>query len=197
MNKGIRYIMFGKKSSGKMNKSKIFSLFLVTWIILGGTLCLTPNETKSLPIFFTLKAISHNEGVGPIYLTYIKAHLERIGINLDIYLMDWSVFVSEILTFRDFDICYFGFTGGGAEPDFTGVYNENGTLNLFGYHTSMDWDDDKGTGLNEWYMREGTLIMPSETEERVQHYYTWQLYLMDIIVPCMPLFKKMDFSEPS
>ncbi|MBK5114826.1 MAG: hypothetical protein KGD59_11700 [Candidatus Heimdallarchaeota archaeon] len=177
-----------------MKKSKIFTIFFVTWTILGGSLCLISRETKSIDPIFYLKAISHNEGFGPIYLNYVKTYLEHIGINLDIHLLNWSTFIDELTLYRDFDICYVGFTGSQRDPDFTGVYNENGSLNMFGYHTSMDWDDDMGTGINEWYMREGALIIPPDSEERVQHYWAWQQYLMDRIVPCIPIFTKTDFA---
>ncbi|TFF84435.1 ABC transporter substrate-binding protein [Candidatus Heimdallarchaeota archaeon] len=70
----------------------------------------------------------------------------------------------------------------------TGVYNENGSLNLFGYDTSMDYNETLGTGLNEWYMKEGSLIMPPDSEERVQHYWDWEQHLMDNILPCQPSF---------
>lgn len=186
--------MLGKKSLGKMNKSKMFSIFLVTWIILGGTFVLLPRETKSIPTFFTLKAITHNEGLGPIYLNYVKTYLEHLGINLDIHLLDWSTFVSEILTVRDFDICYMSFADPKGDLDFTDVYQENGSFNIFGYNTSMDWDDDLGTGVNEWYLREGPKIMPPNSPERIQHYWAWQQYLMDNIVPCIPMFTKTDFT---
>ncbi len=108
--------------------------------------------------------------------------------ELDVIVQDWGVFVGELLTFRDFDICYIGISGGGADPDFTGVYNEDGALNIFGYNTSMDWDDDLGTGLNKWYMKEGQLIMPPDSSERLQHYWDWQQHLMDKILPCQPTF---------
>ena len=186
--------MLGKKSLGQMNKSKILSLFLVTWIILSGTLCLEPRETKSVAPAFTLIAKTHQEGLGPIYLNYVKTYLERIGINLEIHLQDWPTFVGELIAFRDFDICYVGLTDSRSDPDFTGVYNENGSLNLFGYHTSMDWDENLGTGINEWYIREGAVILPPNSEERVQHYWAWQRYLMNEIVPCLPMFTKTDFT---
>ncbi|HUT82712.1 MAG TPA: ABC transporter substrate-binding protein [Candidatus Bathyarchaeia archaeon] len=100
-----------------------------------------------------------------------------------------------MIAFRDFDICYVGLQGGGADPDFTGVYDENGSLNLFGYDTSMDWDDDLNTGLNEWYMKQGTLIMPPDSEERVQHYWDWEQYMMDKINPLLPTFAPKGYSS--
>ncbi|MHA1210974.1 MAG: ABC transporter substrate-binding protein, partial [Candidatus Heimdallarchaeota archaeon] len=76
--------------------------------------------------------------------------------------------------------------GDGTDPDFTSVYDENGSLNMAGYHTDMDYDEALGTGINEWYMKEGTQIMPPNSEERIQHYWNWEQYLMDKICPIVP-----------
>jgi len=195
MNKGERRLMFGNKNMGKVNKTRIFTLFLVGWIVMGSVLVFIPEETSSTPIFFTLVAKTPDSGPGLLYFEYMKVYLSQIGINLDVVIQDWSTFVQELIIFRDFDLCYVEFTGGGvSEPDFTGVYNENGSLNLFGYHTSMDWDDYLSTGINEWYIQHGKQIIPPDSDERVQHYWAWEQYMMDKILPCIPLYTKTDFT---
>jgi len=173
----------------KVNKIKstilvgvIFTLFVAS------SFAVQPTKTNAIDPFFTLVAKTNGGGVRPDYLNFLKQHLARIGINVDVIVQDWPTFVGELVAFRDFDICYVALTGGGADPDFTGVYNENGSLNLFGYDTSMDWDDELGTGLNEWYMKQGNLIMPPDSEARVQHYWEWEQYLMDKILPLQPTF---------
>ncbi|NHJ84828.1 MAG: hypothetical protein FK734_05160 [Asgard group archaeon] len=173
----------------KVNKIKstilvgvIFTLFVAS------SFAVQPAKTDAIDPFFTLVAKTNGGGVRPDYLNFLKQHLARIGINVDVIVQDWPTFVGELVAFRDFDVCYVALTGGGADPDFTGVYNENGSLNLFGYDTSMDWDDELNTGLNEWYMKEGNLIMPPDSEERVQHYWEWEQYLMDKILPLQPTF---------
>ncbi|MBN1329194.1 MAG: hypothetical protein JXA54_06950, partial [Candidatus Heimdallarchaeota archaeon] len=125
-----------------------------------GSFAVQPADIDSVDPFFTLVAKTNGGGQRPDYLNFLRQHLARIGIDVSVIIQDWPTFVGELIAFRDFDICYVGLTGGGADPDFSGVYDENGSLNLFGYHTSMDWDDELGTGLNEWYMKQGTLIMP-------------------------------------
>jgi len=156
--------------------------FFLTTIIVTNT-----HEVESSEPLFTLVAKTVGEGSYADYLFFLKQHLARIQINVDVIIQDWPTYYSELMFFRDFDICSIGFTGGGLDPDFTGVYDENGSLNLFGYHTSMDWDDDLGTGINEWYMKQGTLIMPPDSEERIQHYWDWQQHLMDKLCPLKPL----------
>ncbi len=146
------------------------------------------TEVESIQTNFTLVAKTNGGGLRPDILNILKQQLVPLGINLEVIIQDWPTFVGELIAFRNFDLCYIALSGGGADPDFTGVYDENGSLNLFGYHTSMDWDDDKGTGLNEWYMRQGNLIMPPHSEERIQHYWDWQQYFMDKICPLVPTF---------
>ncbi|MBD3191207.1 MAG: hypothetical protein GF308_11215, partial [Candidatus Heimdallarchaeota archaeon] len=142
------------------------------------------NET-----FFTLDAMT-NEGVRADYLYYLKDGLAEIGIDLNVTILTWPEFVMQLIAFRDFDICYVALNNGGTDPDpdFTGVYDENGSLNLFGYETEMDYNETLGTGLNEWYMKQGALIMPPNSEERIQHYWAWEQYLMDKILPLVPSY---------
>lgn len=135
--------------------------------------------------FFTLDAMT-NEGVRADYLYFLKDALAEIGIDLNVSILTWPEFVMQLIAYRDFDICYVGLTGDGADPDMTGFYNENGSLNLFGYDTSMDYNETLGTGLNEWYIDQGNQIMPPGSEERVQHYWEWEQYLMDEILQLVP-----------
>ncbi|MHA1503372.1 MAG: ABC transporter substrate-binding protein [Candidatus Heimdallarchaeota archaeon] len=95
--------------------------------------------------------------------------------------------------YHNYDITYVGFLGGGTDPDFTGVYNENGSLNLFGYDVSMDYDPALGTGKNEWYMSQGALMMPPFSEARIQHYWDWQQHLMDNLCPMLPMFAASEY----
>ncbi|NHJ87459.1 MAG: hypothetical protein FK734_18505, partial [Asgard group archaeon] len=149
---------------------------------------------KTIDPFFTLVAKTNDSGARPDYLNFMKQQLAQIGINVDVIIQDWATFVGELIAFRDFDLCYVALTGGGLDPDMTGIYNENGSLNLFGYNTDMDYDVTLGTGINEWYMREGNLIMPPDSEERIQHYWEWEQYLMDKICPMLPAFAPQSYA---
>ncbi|MHA1532400.1 MAG: ABC transporter substrate-binding protein [Candidatus Heimdallarchaeota archaeon] len=168
-------------------KKRVIALSLIILFFAVNFSVSLPVKSKSFGTFFTLKGLTSGGGVRPDYLGMMKVHLNQIGINLDIVNVDWSTFIGELIAFHNYDLVYLGLSGGGYDPDFTGIYNENGTLNLFGYHTSMDWDDCLG-GINEWYMKQGTLIMPPDSEERIQHYWAWQQYLMDKICPMLPTF---------
>lgn len=146
------------------------------------------NEASEEGYFFTLVAKAKEHSIHVDYLHMAKQHLREIGINIDIIPMWYVTFIGELIAYRDFDMVSISLSGGGIDPDFTGVYNENGSLNIFGYHTSMDYNETLGTGLNEWYMKQGTLIFPPNSDERVQHYWDWENYLMDEILPCLPSF---------
>lgn len=158
---------------------------LIITIFAANITVIHPLKTEAVPYHFVIEALAHQ---GLDYFNFFKQQLARCGIQLDIRVVDWSTYINEILIQRNFDITYIGLYGGGLDPDFTGIYNENGSLNISGYDTSMDWDEDLGTGKNEWYMREGTKIIPPNSPERVQHYWEWQNYYMDNLCPQLPAF---------
>lgn len=173
----------------KVNKVKTTLLVgVILTLFVASAMAVNPTKTDAIDPFFTLVFKTNGGGFRPDYGNFLKQHCARIGIGIEIIVQDWPTFVGELIVFRDFDVCYVGLRGGGADPDFTDVYDENGSLNLFGYHTSMDWDDDLNNGINEWYMKQGNLIMPPDSEERIQHYWDWQQYLMDKILPLVPTF---------
>lgn len=159
----------------------VASLFVIT------SFAVQPQTTEAIDPFFTLVAKTGDPIWGD-YMNFLSQHLGRIGINLDVQVLEWPAFVAELIAFRDFDLCIVALSGGGVDPDFSGVYDENGSLNLFGYHTSMDYNETLGTGLNEWYIDEGVLMMPPDSQERVEHYWAWEQYMMDKICPLKPMF---------
>ncbi len=171
------------------NQSLVFGIVLS--IIIINIVSIQPTETDSEPlvtlVFKTNGPISDTPTVRPDFGYMLKQYLARIGIDLDIIIQDWPTFFSELKVYRDFDICYVGLSGGGNDPDFTGIYSQYGSLNIFGYDVSMDWDDELGTGRNEWFMDYGNQIMPPNSDERIQHYWEWEQYLMDKICPLLPV----------
>ncbi|MHA1186251.1 MAG: ABC transporter substrate-binding protein [Candidatus Heimdallarchaeota archaeon] len=173
--------------NGYKAKSTILISVIIT-IFVTSAIAIEPMQTGAIKPYFTLVFKTNSGGVRPDYGNFLQQQCARIGIKIDVIITWWGNWLGELIAFRDFDICYVALSGGGADPDFTGVYNENGSLNVFGYHIDMDYDKTLGTGKNEWYMRQGNLIMPPDSEERVQHYWDWEQYLMDKILPCQPTF---------
>jgi ABC-type transport system substrate-binding protein len=120
--------------------------------------------------------------------------LRRIGIEVIPISIDWGPFLDELFIHYDFDLCYFDFYSQEADPDWSKVYSENGSFNFFGYNTSMDWNEELGTGKNEWYLQQGKLFMPPWSEERIQHYWEWEQYLMDEILPLLPTYLPISYT---
>jgi len=171
-------------------KTRTIKQFFV-FLIIVSTIFTTVNfsyESNAIDPFFTLVAKVHGGSYVAEHFDLVKQKLSIIGINLDICVLDWPTYIAEIYVFRDFDLVSLSFAGGDFDLDFTNIYAENGSLNAFGYHTNMDYNKALGTGLNEWYMRQSNLIMPPDSPARIQHYWDWQQYLMDRILPCLPLF---------
>jgi ABC-type transport system substrate-binding protein len=121
-------------------------------------------------------------------LIMISQHLARIGIQLNTQFLDWGIFLQELFVYGNFDVFYIGLTRGEVDPDVSDIYCENGSLNIFGYDITYDWDDELGTGKNEWYLQYGKTIMPPHSEERIQHYWEWQQYFMDKVLLLKPTF---------
>ena len=174
------------KKRNKINAIIFFTIILIC------NISQEPVVNTPFQAFFTLRTIN-NGGYAVDYFYKISQQLDKIGINLDNVVMDWSNFVNQIISTHNFDLAYLGFDANRLDPDFTGIYNENGPLNLFGYDTRMDYNESLGTGLNEWYMQQGKLIMPPNSEERIQHYWAWEQYLMDKICPLLPMYNSNNY----
>jgi len=164
---------------------KGYSLLLVV-LIVTSLYIVKPQRTHSIDPFFTLVFKTNGGGVRPDYGYLLKEQLARIGINLDVIIQDWPTFVGELIAYRDFDICYVDETSSGAIITSYGYSDD--MYNLFGYHPSMDWDEDLGMGKNEWYLRQMNQIMPPDSQERIQHFWDWEQYLMDKLLPMQPTF---------
>jgi ABC-type transport system substrate-binding protein len=144
------------------------------------------NVTSPSEPFFTLKAITSGDPIRFDMLKMIAQHLERIGIEVNVHFLEWPMFLAEVVNYHNYDL-NFGVIGGGSkDPDYSLIYSENSILNFFGYNSSMDWDEELGMGKHEWYLQHGKTIMPPHSAERVQHYWDWQHYFMDEILPLKP-----------
>lgn len=174
--------------SRKKETIRVSILFV---IIFSGFVLAKPDKIDSTTEpFFTLKALTGGGAIRSDLLFFLKQHCARIGIHIEVYSLEWGLFVTELYSiFHDFDIYCVSLVGNAGDPGpWIRAYGEDGALNFGGYNTSMDWDDELGTGINEWYLQTGETMMASESEERVQHYWEWQDYMMDKILPIQPAF---------
>ncbi|MBD3191148.1 MAG: hypothetical protein GF308_10910 [Candidatus Heimdallarchaeota archaeon] len=196
-------------------RKSITSIILIVTIIsfstMGNLISVQPNSVRSMEPFFTLVAKTNRGGFRPDYLNFLKQHLARIGINVDVVVQDWFSFVTELIVFRNFDIAYLDFSGSNGDflsankeeyisqntilPDVSKMYSENGTLNVFGYNVDMDWSSELGTGINDYYLSLLKTTEYSDIDELCSYYWTWEGYLMNEILPCVPTFAPKTYTS--
>ena len=143
---------------------------------------------------FSLLAATNESPLREDILFYLQEALAKIGIAVDVQIQEWFTFVNNLLYDRNFDIYTVAMTGSSLDPDFSDIYAENATLNVFGYNTSMDYNATLGTGINEWYLQEGKMIMPPDSQERIDHYWEWENYFMDKLMPIIPLYTPKNYN---
>lgn len=148
------------------------------------------KNTESVDPFFTLVA----KGFTPTQmdmLFLIKQQLARIGINLDVLWVDMPD--GDTTKIRDYDLTIIDFQDYIMDdPFFADFYSENGTINVSGYESSIDWDEELGIGKNDLYIQTGLQMTPNDSQERINLCWEWQNYLLDDILPSLPLFTKVD-----
>jgi ABC-type transport system substrate-binding protein len=152
--------------------------------------------TPDISPFFSILLKTFEDQVYPGYADLLKQYLAEIGINLNIILEDWPTFIETLVLYRDFDLTSISYTGRETDIDdlIHATYKNQSSLNIWGYEESMDWNATLGAGLNEWYIDNGTTIMPPDSQERIDHYKEWQQYLMDELLLVLPLFYPNYFS---
>ncbi|NHJ86134.1 MAG: hypothetical protein FK734_11780 [Asgard group archaeon] len=171
-------------------KKIIIVLGILVLGFVSGSIFVQPLETSAMDPFFTLTAATIVGGTRLDYMNLLKQQLARIGINIDIDYLTWIDIAFHLKNLYDYDIFYLDIDLYSSIQDYRLYYSENGSINdsLFGYDTSLDWSEELGTGINEWYLNEGLKKYPQNSLERLQHYWNWQQYLMDKICPCKPMF---------
>lgn len=171
-----------------MLSRKIASVLVLILIFISPITFLPTKVESKKDYFFTLVAKTNTDGNRPDYLNFLRQYLERIGINLRIINLEWPIFLNEVLLFHDYDVMFIGLAPLSDDPDMLYVFNDQNAYNTFGYDRTMDWNETLKNGMCQWYLEQGRLIMPSNSEERVKHYWDWEQYLMDKIVPMLPTF---------
>ena len=167
-------------------------MILLICLFINNIITIGCNDAVSEDMSLTLTARIRFSGSE--YFNIIKEDLAKININLDIEVLDWQSYVSEVLMFGDFDLSHITLIGRGIDPaEVSQIYSADNLLNFFGYENELDYDEEYGMGKNEWYIKEGLEILPLDSNERISHYWNWQNYLMDEILPCQPLLTLKDY----
>ncbi|NHJ84030.1 MAG: hypothetical protein FK734_01125 [Asgard group archaeon] len=176
---------------GKKKAKLLISFMLIT--IISYSFSIIPSKAESQEIYLTLDAKINGGGYILDYFNLIKNQLKTVGIGLNVYNLDWPSFISELLVYHSYDLTYISLTGISKDPDFISIYGKDSPMKIFGYNSSMDWDNSLGNGKNQWYLEEGLKIVPPNSEARINHYWDWEMYLMDKICPILPLFSLKNY----
>lgn len=188
--------------SYKKRTNRLFVVLLISFLLPHIQIV---DQVQAADPFFTLVAkslMSIQPPYPPVYMyldvfELIKTQLQKIGINLDVIYVEWEEYVTDIYASRDFDLLFLPLAGGGNDPnEFAQIYAENSSLNLSGYDETMDWNETLAMGENEWFIQQGATFLPPFSEERIQHYWQWEQYLLDEILPIIPFFG-LDWSTAS
>lgn len=125
------------------------------------------------------------------YLNLMKHQLHEIGIGLDVHFINWSEVqsLSNLPVLRDMDLMIIDiFDMWELDPFLSDFFTENGSMNFISYQTDEDWDEELGTGKNEWFIKNGLQMISNDSQEQINHCWEWQHYMMNELLPCLPLF---------
>lgn len=176
------------------NRNKKTIVFALILLVSFSSVSYFIPKTESIDPFFTLVAKCFTPTQMDI-MFLIKQQIARVGINLDVIKVDMPDI--DTTKIRDYDLTIMEFNNQTIvdfeqyqidDPFFADFYTENGSINVSGYDTELDWDEELGTGKNEWYIQTGLQMTPNDSQERINLCWEWQHYLMDEILPCLPLF---------
>lgn len=173
----------------RIRGKKAFVVVLLVSIV-AASVSIQVTNTNSIEPFFTLVAKGFNSRHMD-YLNLMKQQLDRIGIHLDIQLFDWDEvkFLGFLVILRDMDLMIMDiYDFWELDPFLSDFFAENGSMNFIGYRTEADWDEELGTGRNEWYIDNGLQMISNDSQEQINHCWEWQHYIMNELLPCLPLF---------
>ncbi|MHA1435754.1 MAG: ABC transporter substrate-binding protein [Candidatus Heimdallarchaeota archaeon] len=183
----------------RKSKTKIIVYFVLGILILNGILMVDSKQIQAKAPLFTLvaKTIQYLDYDHVAYFNLISTQLARIGIEVDVIVQDWPGFglPDPFFLLWNFDLAIITLDEILNYPTLMCLFSENGSCNIFGYHTERDWDDQLGNGINQWYLEQLDLILPPQSEERIQHFWDWENYLMDELLLMQPLFCKKTYSK--
>ena len=164
-----------------MKKKAVYlTLFILANLLITSGFNSTVTVKGSEPIA-NLVFKTNGGGVRPDYGLFIAQYLRDIGIEVDVKIEEWSVFVGTLILTHDYDIGMVSLSGGGASPDMRDIYTTDGSLNCY----QLDREIPYG---NESENMQDIGVTITDLAERQQWYYDWQELMMDKIVPILPLY---------
>jgi len=158
-------IAVGEKGLKKI-QNKMAVLVIVGLFIISGVSVVNSNKVTGEKPFFTLVARPMLPHSTMNYYNLITNQLAKIGINVDILVCDCPMTTFPTVTKHGYtDLVVVELDMERFNPTLMRMFSENGSFNSFGYHTSMDWDEQLGTGKNQWYIEQLYSTLPPESEQ--------------------------------
>ena len=162
-----------------MNKKTaiIALLFLTSFVVSSAIMPTTQGQNVLANLVFK----TNGGGDRPDYGLFVAQYLRDIGIDVEVKVVEWSVFVGDLVSSHDYDLGCVALTNGGATPEARSVYTEDGSLNLFQLTRDLPYGEEQED-------MQDLAVTISDLDERQQLYYDWQQLMMDKIVPLLPMF---------
>ncbi|MHA2357291.1 MAG: ABC transporter substrate-binding protein [Candidatus Heimdallarchaeaceae archaeon] len=155
-----------------------FIIILILTIITSSTVVqVVGKETEPIT---TIELLVQTE----IHYNYgqkIAKYLAAIGMKIVLEHEKDEAYFIQRLEEENYDLAFITFTGETADPDLSHIYGDGAPYNYFGITTNIPY-----CSLNQDMLQEGAGM--TNLPERQQHYYDWQMLLMDKIVPILPFF---------
>ncbi len=159
-------------------KGKIITIILI--LIISFQISFT-QEADAADAIANLVLKTNGGGVRPDYALFIVDYLRVIGIEVEIKVEEWSVFLGALTLTHDYDMGIVSISGGGDSPDMRSLYTEEGQMNIFGLDKAIPYG-------NQSEIMQATGVTITDLPARQQHYYDWQQLMMDKIIPMLPLY---------
>ena len=165
-------------------KPIIFALFILSSLIVMSAFN-TNTIAQQQPIA-NLTFKTNGGGVRPDYGLYIAQYLRDIGIEVEVKVEEWVVFLGTLFLTHNYDLGVVTLTGGGATPGARDVWMEAGSLNIFGLGPDLPYG-------NESEIMQDLSVTLVDPIERQALLYDWQQLMMDKIIPILPLYSSRSY----
>ena len=165
-------------------KPIIFALFILSSLIVMSAF--NANTLQAQEPIANLTFKTNGGGVRPDYGLYIAQYLRDIGIEVEVKVEEWVVFLGTLFLTHNYDVGVVTLGGGGATPGARDVWMEAGSLNIFGLGTDLPYGN-----LSETMQDESVTIV--DPVERQALLYDWQQLMMDKIIPILPLYSSRSY----
>jgi ABC-type transport system substrate-binding protein len=166
-------------------KPIIFALFILSSLIVMSAF--NANTLQAQEPIANLTFKTNGGGVRPDYGLYIAQYLRDIGIEVEVKVEEWVVFLGTLFLTHNYDLGCVRLGGGGATPGSKDVWTTGGSLNIFGLGTDLPY------GNTSENMQQQSVITVNP-EERQTLLYDWQQLMMDKIIPILPLFSSRGYT---